>query len=475
MVAVQRPRIESFPDAAMSELGVHAVELAASAGSRLDPWQAYVLERSLGLDENGRFAAAEVGVNVARQNGKGVVLEARELAGIFLLGERLITHSSHQQDTSLEAMRRMLESLEEGGLHNELKGRGGVRNTNGQEALVFRSGQRIRYRTRSKGAGRGFSCDCLILDEAMFLPEYAHDALLPSLSAMPNPQVWYAGSAVDQEVHENGVVWARVRERGMVGDPSLAYFEWSADFDSPNDVSISSMMDEDTIAAANPSLGIRITADWVEKERRAMNPRGFAVERMGVGDWPRTDGTAQQEISLEDWADLADPDSEVLDPVCLAFDVGPERNASICAAGRRPDGLWHVEVLENRTGTAWLPKRLAQLVERHAPSVVVCDAYGPVLSILYAVHEQDVKVETVTAGEHTAACGQLVDAVNEKMLRHLGTPELTAAVRGAKTRPLGDAWAWSRKNSSVDISPLVAGTLALSQAMSQPGGDIVIW
>jgi hypothetical protein len=28
-------------------------------------------------------------------------------------------------------------------------------------------------------------------------------------------------------------------------------------------------------------------------------------------------------------------------------------------------------------------------------------------------------------------------------------------------RRSGDAWAWSRKNSSIDISPLVAVTLAL--------------
>jgi hypothetical protein len=33
-------------------------------------------------------------------------------------------------------------------------------------------------------------------------------------------------------------------------------------------------------------------------------------------------------------------------------------------------------------------------------------------------------------------------------------------VTGAKKRPLGDAWAWSRKSSAVDISPLVACTLA---------------
>ena len=48
--------------------------------------------------------------------------------------------------------------------------------------------------------------DCLILDEAMFLPEFGYGALLPTLSAWTNPQVWYTGSAVDQFVHDDGVV-----------------------------------------------------------------------------------------------------------------------------------------------------------------------------------------------------------------------------------------------------------------------------
>jgi hypothetical protein len=49
-------------------------------------------------------------------------------------------------------------------------------------------------------------------------------------------------------------------------------------------------------------------------------------------------------------------------------------------------------------------------------------------------------------------------------------------VRGARTRPLGDAgWAWSRKGSPVDITPLVAATLALSAAMDQELGEVTIF
>ena len=41
------------------------------------------------------------------------------------------------------------------------------------------------------------------------------------------------------------------------------------------------------------------------------------------------------------------------------------------------------------------------------------------------------------------------------------TRELVEAIKGAGTRALGDGWCWSRKSSRVDISPLVASTLAL--------------
>src|SRR5690606_41534524 len=46
-----------------------------------------------------------------------------------------------------------------------------VRRSHGQEGIYLRNGQRLRYKTRTKGGGRGFSADCVILDEAMVLPE----------------------------------------------------------------------------------------------------------------------------------------------------------------------------------------------------------------------------------------------------------------------------------------------------------------
>jgi hypothetical protein len=75
--------------------------------------------------------------------------------------------------------------------------------------------------------------------------------------------------------------------------------------------------------------------------------------------------------------------------------------------------------------------------------------------------DRGVEYEAVNAQEHARACGMLFDTVEQSGLKHLAQAELTAAIKGAAKRPLGDAWAWARKSSASDISPLVAVTLAL--------------
>lgn len=465
---MQEPLVSWTPDH-VSSLGGEALELAESAGLVLDPWQAMVLDAALAQRADGKWAAFEVGVVVPRQNGKGGLLEARELAALFLIGERLTIHSAHMFDTSLEAFRRLLWLIEDTPDLDQQVRR--VSRSHGEEGIELKGGQRIRFRTRTKGGGRGFSGDLLILDEAMILQESSHGALLPTLSARPNPQVWYTGSAVDQLVHEHGVVLARVRERGhRGGDESLAYFEWAADMRDADgkpmpvdDASAELLGDRAVWAEANPGLGIRISEDHVANELRSMDTRTFAVERLGWGDWPATRRIAEESvISLDDWNALADPRAEIEASLCLAFDVTPARSsATISAAGYREDGLAYVQTLDRRDGTGWIVERLVELRDGRDPVKIVCDAAGPASSLLKQLEERGVVVETVTAREHADACGLIFDLVDQEAVRHGGTAELQAAIRGAATRPLGDAWAWSRKSSTVDISPLVAATLAL--------------
>lgn len=453
----QEPRICVVPES-VSSAGAEAVDLARMAGLVLDPWEALVLESSLGERPDGKWSAFEVGLVVARQNGKGAILEARELAGLFLLGERLIIHSAHEFPTSLEAFRRLLELIEGNDDFSRRVKR--VSRSHGEEGIELMSKQRIRFRTRTKAGGRGMSGDLLILDEAMILPKAAHGALLPTLSARENPQVWYTGSAVDQEVHEHGEVLTRVRKRALDGDTKrLAYFEWSPDVE----IADSDLVAEDVgvWAQANPGLGIRLSAENIAVEQESMDPRTFATERLSIGDWPSLEVLDGELITRGMWKAVEDESSRPLDPVVFSYDVKPDRSwAAIAIAALRDDGKQHWEIVEHRKGTGWVADRLAELTGKWPGSTVVGDERGPAAALLKAIADAGVVVKTVNTKELGDACGQFFDHVNDKTGRHLGTKELSDAIRGAARRPLGDAWAWSRKSSTTDISPLVAVTLA---------------
>ena len=463
-LGAQLPRHFSIPPST-SSTGAEAIDLAALAGLELDPWQQWCLTNALGERPDGKWAAFGVGVVVARQNGKGGILEARELAGLYLLEERLIIHSAHQFDTSQEAFERLVNLIESSPeLTKRLAPRGkGITRSHGAEGIKLRNGQRIRFRTRTKGGGRGFTADCLILDEAMILPDAFVSATLPTLSSRPNPQVWYTGSAVDQTIHEYGVVLARVRERGLEGtDNSLFYAEWSA-ADHVGEVTEEMTRDMRLWAEANPALGIRMSSENIEHERREFgsNIRGFSVERLGAGDWPRTDDKSDQVLAEEDWRACADLRSLAGDRLCFAFDVSPNRStASISVASERADGLNHVEVIETGAGTGWVVDRLAQLDETHQPLGIVFDPASPANSLVPELEQKGIEAIPVTPQQHAAACGILFDGVRQHTVRHIDQDSLNRAVEGAAQRPLGEAWAWSRRKSDTDITPLVTVTLA---------------
>jgi phage terminase large subunit-like protein len=291
----QTPRLRSVPPSDTSE-GGNATDLAALAGLRLDPWQAHVLEAGLGR-RGGRWAAFEVCLIVARQNGKGSVLEALELAALFLFDDvKLILHSAHQFKTAAEAFLRIRRLIEERPQFDRRVAR--VRTTTGAEAIELKDGTRLRFLARSSGSGRGFTSDLVILDEAYELGGREMAALLPTLSARPDPQVWYTSTAGNPDSAQLG----RLRQRGLAGgDRSLAFLEWSVD-DASYDPA-----DPVGWARANPGLGIRIEPDYVARELAALPAEEFARERLSVGSYPVDDAGTWQVLGQDAWAACAAP------------------------------------------------------------------------------------------------------------------------------------------------------------------------
>jgi phage terminase large subunit-like protein len=447
-LGVPEPRVRLAPHAAENSWQ-DVVDLAAAYGLVLDEWQENVLEGALGERRDGQWAASRVGVSVPRQNGKGGIIEARELAGLLLFDERLLIHSAHEVKTAMDGFRRVRGYFEN---YDDLRKK--VRRivqTNGQEGIELTDGSALRFMARSKGSGRGFSADCLILDEAQELSDDTFSAILPTISARPNPQVWLLGTPPSPSM--NGDVFGRFRSTGMEGkDSRLFWAEWSAEGDVDLD-------DPRGWAQANPALGTRIDVESIADERSSMADDTFARERLGM--WAGTAGRSV--ISPESWAEVADTESVPSDRFALAVDVAPDRSvASVGFAGQRPDGTWHVELDEQRSGVGWLAPYVIRLVEAN-PQIraVVIDGASPAASILDDLARAKIKVTTTNARDMAASCGTFYDGVMEGWLRHIDQPQLNLALSVARKRSLGDAWAWNRKNAASDITPLVAVTLAL--------------
>jgi hypothetical protein len=480
---VQRPRIETVPPFVTSA-GQEAIELAAVAGLQLDPWQQHALHVGLGERADGSWSAFETCINVPRQNGKGGIIEARELWGLYLGGERLILHSAHEFKTSIEAFRR-IEAL----IVNcdDLRKRvARVRRTTGEESIELLSGQRLRFLARSGGSGRGFTGNTNIFDEAMHLGDDSMGALMPTMAAVKNPQVWYLGSA---GIGRLSMQLARLRARALdalergVPDPSLAYLEWSIHPHVPECPRDCTEHDDprapESVAKANPALGYRLSLEHTERERLTMGEAIFARERLGVGEYPSDSADTWSVIGEDAWRALTDGESQPADPVAFAIDMTPERShTSICVAGANGRAV-HVEVVENRPGVDWVIARARDLHERWSPRCWVIDAGGPAGSLIPELErELGITVTVPKIRQYAQACGSFYDAVTSGDIVHLDDAPLATALAGARKRDLGEAWAWARRGVGVDISPLVGVTLArwgLTAEVEEPEEEVEPW
>ena len=447
----QTPRVRVRPDGVVRTLGPDACRLAESCGLYPDEWQRAVLDDGLAERGDGQWAASSVDAIASRQNGKNVSVEVRELYGLLVVGEWII-HTAHLFKTTRESYNRLEALVDANSDVRDLLTYKVASPASGYE-MRFATGGRIHFIARSRTSGRGLTGDVLVLDEAQDLDDDALGALIPTISQGPqnNPQTWYLGSAPGPL----SVVWHRRRLAGRSGgNPRSAFLEFSADPDCDLD-------DRDAWAQANPGFGRRLLEDTVEAERQAMSDEMFARERLSVSPDLLVAGLV---IPLDKWEACADPTSSFAGAPVFAVDVTPDRGrTSICAAGVRADGLPHVEVVENLPGTDWVVARLAELKQRWSPRKIVADGAGPAGSVILDAERAGVEIEKVSAQEHAQACGLIHDLAVEGRMRHRVEPLLDAALRGASKRDAGDgAWLWSRKHSKVDISPLVAATLALS-------------
>lgn len=450
-------------------------------------WQREVVDVALEVDPaTGRLAYRTVVVIVPRQSGKTTLkLAVKCQRALGFGGRQRITETAQTRRDAVEKwLDEELPALDASPLERLYK----VRKVNGSEALLWRNGSISGFVASTKKSGHGKTLDLAIVDEAFAQKDRRlEQALRPPMITRDEPQLWAISTGGDEES-----VWlrslAQAGRRAVKADRGrgVAYFEWSA---HPDD----DPADPATWWGCMPALGVTVTEDAVRDEFEVMDLDEFRRAYLNVWPIDLDDTEEGGDVDLDAWAACADPDSQPIDPVAFAVDVDPSGAvAAIAAAGTRYDNLRHVELIDHRPGTRWVVDRIVDLSDRWAPSAVAINPSSQAGALITDLEAAGIEVLKVSQRDYGQACaafladvhGDPLDEEEEEAdagprLRHPDQPLLTDAVAGAtKSKPRGtsELWTWNRTASTVDLTPLVASTLALHAHLSaEAPGPVFAW
>lgn len=473
MLGVQQPRVSSVPESVFSHVE-DAAFLAAGYGLEPDEWQFHVLEGWLAEGRSGRWAAGRCGLSVPRQNGKNGTIEVRELFGMVALGEKFL-HTAHEVKTARKAFKRLQwffgeRASDPGAKFPELNALvREVRNTNGQEAIVLKNGGSVEFIARSKGSGRGFTVDVLVLDEAQELTDEHMEALLPTTASAPlrNPQVIFTGTPPNPA--SSAGVFRRIRAEGVSGSGiRLCWHEWSI----AEPIMLEQVADKSLWAATNPALGGRLIDEVVEQELPpTLSLEGFMRERLGF--WRETADGSSRLISQADWdAAAVDVVPDGVPSFGVAFSYDGLR-MSVAGAIKHDDGVF-VELVGQfsgpvATGVSDLADWLAERADRVA-EIGISGAAGSLL--VDALADRGVSrrlVRVFTAADYFAACAGFEAGIREVSVTHSAIDGQAAldnsvAVCDRKLRGNSGAWGWKSTSPEGDETPIEAASVAARAA-----------
>jgi hypothetical protein len=150
----------------------------------------------------------------------------------------------------------------------------------------------------------------------------------------------------------------------------------------------------------------------------------------------------------------------VITQAAMALEISEDRlHTSIVTAGRLRDGLVLVDLAAYLNGTDPVAavKRLQKDLQLMA---VVIDPHSHAATAVRPLEAAGVTVTRPASGDIAEAHGLFLDSLAAGKVRHLGQPELSAAMRHLEQRRLGGATAPERRGSAVDVGPAVAAELA---------------
>jgi phage terminase large subunit-like protein len=461
LVGKTEPRLHTKYADDLPSRGQELIDLAIKLGEPLMPWQELVAIESMRLKDDERWAFPQIGVLVARQQGKSHLMRLRILWGL-LNGEKLQILSAHKLAVSLEHFNQLLDLIEQHDwLLSQMKK---IRRTNGQEEIQFNNGGRFKV-VANNAAGRGYAgAETIYLDELREHKDYgAWSAITKTQLAAKNPALYGFSNAGDA----TSMVLNEMRDRGMATiqgvTDSLLWLEWSA---PPNsNISIESAQ------WANPAMGRTVHVDNI---KATFNEPEAVVRCEILCQWV---DTLQSPWSPNAWNQCANPDL-IVEPgqqTYLAFDVTPRRNQASLVASQIIDGKIALGLVQTfDSDTALDDLTIANAVADWAKAYDVTEiAYSKNTGQAVAARLASAGIMTtaIDGRAFAMACDQMLSAMEHHRLIHKDEVTFNKHVSACARIPFAEGgWLIGRRASNANVTGAVAAAMAISLA-SKPISD----
>lgn len=444
--------------------GKYAVDLSNAYSLPPLPWQCYILDDWLAVDENGILVHNVCYLPVPRQNGKTGVSEPRETWGLVYRGERIL-HTAQEYQTALVAFSRLRKKFGDRKGDpmapypelNALIDRYTV--SSGQMVLDLKNGGHIEFRTRgnSSDMGRGGTFDVIVVDEAQSYTAAQDASLSPLNSASPlgSPQTILMGTPPTPEAEQKGYIFKKQIDK-MHDKPfeGACISEWSVN-------EVGDVSDRDRWYRTNPSLGYHLLVSAFEKDLAGMEPDAFAREHLGY--LAKTITKENYALDRSKWeackSSKKKPEGKTAYGIKFSAD-----GTSVTLSGAVIDDkeIARIAVIESRTtanGISWLAEWLNARYGK-ACCVVIDGKNGVDLLVDKIKDTWKAKGAIVrpTSKDMIAAASMLYDEIGAKSLTWYEEQEiLNASAKNATKRAIGSGWGFGGENSG----PIESCSLAL--------------
>lgn len=431
-------------------------KVANKVGIHFDLWQQGVLYLLLAKNSQGKYACGEGGLTLSscRQIGKTYSIGNAVYLLCMMKPGLKVVWTAHHSRTSDETFTDLSSLSEHNPLLEPYVDR--IRRANGQQEIRFKNGSRLMFGARERGFGRGLhSVDVEVFDEAQILTQAALDNMVAVTNAAPDPLIIFLGNP--PKPGDQSEAFADKRATALAGTEGMCYIELAA----PDNADLD---DRQAWKIANPSYPKRTSEAAILRMRNLLSDDSFRREALGV--WDKIDTVHAIDPAL--WKATVIEEPDVTGRIGYGLDMPPDRSSlAIGGAILHDDGSVHIELREFKDvahhGTRWAVDWLAEQWPKTA--AVVIDNQSPAMSLLPDIKAAHIRPIITNAADMGRACGQFLDHIAAQTLTHLpegAQPALDQAVAGAITRPIGNAGAvgWNKTGTDIDLSPLVACTLA---------------